>query len=312
MPNAAPPEISGDVSLSRPDSLRYLLYGLRQIVQAFSERRKATPYRLSSSSGSVEAEYEAGASPIRTYTAAFIQEMAAKRCAQQIVCDIGCGAGGQARFFETAGASLYFGIDPLARDSWLLARQRMQPPRRFGRMVVEQLALREHSIGVTYSSSSLEHIPGIHAAIQEIGRVTAPGGYGIHIVPSVWALFLYPFHGFRRFSSAGLARLFESAGLEVIELWGLGGLPSFLLHTVVITWLETGSMYLWLTVPLVPRVLRRLFRMPHIRTRGSKATRLYSALLRAAVKADCRVSWPPSAYAIVVSKPQLDGAVSAG
>ena len=83
-----------------------------------------------------------------------------------------------------------------------------------------RLPFRADSVDAFASRSVLEHVPEPQAVVGELWRCTRPGGLSLHLVP-----FLYPFHAsphdYRRWTHAGLARLFE--GFTVEEQWNATG-----------------------------------------------------------------------------------------
>jgi len=285
------PEICGDVTLSLADQWRYVFYGLRQIVGSRSRRCSVEVARTDFGNDDVQSKITEGASPLRVYTsslaAQIIQEHLGKKGP---ICDIGCGSGRHSRLFEERkGSHLYVGVDRAFHPSWLSTAARAPLlPRCFVRMTAEDVGLATGSVTFTFSSSSLEHIPDVQRAVRELARVMRQGACGFHVVPGVWALFLYLFHGYRRFSPQNLADLFQQAGLKVEQLWSLGGLPSFLLHAVWITALET-------------LMVRRVFRLtPSLR--AGLALRVYAALLRVALRLDPFLPFAPAGYAVLVRK----------
>lgn len=158
----------------------------------------------------------------------------------------------------------------------------------FVQMTAEDLGFASDSLAFTFSSSALEHVPDIQRVTRELARAMRPGAYGLHIVPGVWSLILYLFHGYRRFSAGGLADLFQRAGLHVERVWSLGGIPSFLLHAFWITGVETI---------LVHRVLHL-----NINLRKGRALRCYSWLLALALRLDRILPFAPIGYAVLVRK----------
>jgi SAM-dependent methyltransferase len=237
----------------------------------------------------MQVKIKEGASPLRVYThAVATQALADTLIMPGPVCDLGCGSGGQSRLFETAGRDfLYVGVD-IARHAYWASQMRSATSRRFIQMTAEDLGLASDSLAFTFSSSALEHVPNIQRTIGELARVMRPGAYGLHIVPGVWSLILYLFHGYRRFSAGGLVDLFERAGLQVERVWSLGGIPSFLLHALWITGVE---------IILVQRVLRS-----NIQIRKGRALRFYSWLLTWALRLDPFLPFAPAGYAVLIRK----------
>lgn len=230
--------ICSDILSSGTNRRRYLADGLRQIVHSIGRRYPVQPVRLNFDSEEVRSKIREGASPMRLYTCALAGQVAAKHvCLEGPICDIGCGSGSHFRFFENCGAGhIYLGLDVSSNPSWHSQRASgSNIPCRFAQMSAVDLGLASNSLAFMFSSNALEHVPNIQQVISEMARTMHPGAYGLHIVPGVWSLFLYMFHGYRRFSPQGLADLFLQLGLEVAQIWSLGGLPSFALHFVWVT-----------------------------------------------------------------------------
>jgi len=285
-------EICGDVPLSRPDRWLYLVNGLRQIAQSLKRRFPAELVHVDFSCAEIQSKIREGASPLRVYTSAIVGQVVPEYIGVEgPVCDIGCGGGGHLRFFENyGGRHFYLGLDITFNPGWHSARiRRCKIPCRFAQMSAVDLGLGSNSIAFTFSSSALEHIPNVQQAVCEIARTMRPGGYGLHIVPGVWSLFLYVYHGYRRFHPQELGDLFQGAGLEIQQIWSIGGLPSFILHSMWITWLETR---------LVQKLLRHGERM-----RQGKALRIYSYLLYSSLRFDWLLPFLPIGYAVLVRKP---------
>jgi SAM-dependent methyltransferase len=87
---------------------------------------------------------------------------------------------------------------------------------------VECTGLADESFDVVLCTQVLEHCDDPFRGIREIRRILAPGGHAILSVPHVWFFHPHP-RDHWRFTQQGLARLCESAGLEVRTLLGQGG-----------------------------------------------------------------------------------------
>jgi len=210
------------------------------------------------------------------------------------ICDIGCASGSHFRFFSVCACrNIYLGVNVKFNDSWTSERVKVSIiPCRFAQMSAVDLGLASDSLAFTYSSSALEHIPNIQQVVCEMARAMRPGAFGLHIVPGVWSLFLYRFHGYHRFFPKGLADLFGESGLEVQQIWALGGLPSFFLHVIWITVLETM---------LMPKVFRWRGQM-----RQGRALRIYSKLLDLTLRLDPVLPFKPAGYGVLVQKSLLE------
>lgn len=283
------PEICGDVPLSLAKQGRYLAHGFCEIVQSVGQRIPVDPASLDLVREDIQAKMSEGASPLRVYTyAVATQVLADVLVVPGPVCDLGCGSGGQRRLFEIAGRdSFYVGVDISRHAAWT-SQMSSAHSCQFVQMAAEDLGLASDSLAFTFSSSALEHVPDIHRTSRELARTMRPGAQGLHIVPGVWSLMLYLFHGYRRFSAGGLVDLFQRAGLQVEHVWSLGGIPSFLLHALWITGVETI---------LVQRVLHL-----KIQLRKGRPLRFYRWLLAWALRLDPFLPFAPAGYAVLVRK----------
>ncbi len=293
-------EINGDHPLSMADRFRYLAHGLREIAQSVGRWRPVKYLRVDVRSPETSAKVAEGASPFRVYTCAVAERVAADYVRYDgPICDLGCGAGSHARFFSRcARRNMYLGVDVAVESHWSASAAGAGGlRRRFVQMSALELGVVPESLAFTFSSSLLEHVARVEVAIREMAWAMRPGAYGLHSVPSEWSLFLYLFHGYRRFSAGSLRQLFEGSGIEVVQLWALGGLPSFLLHLV------------WITCPLlvgkfVPSVPERM--------RAGRAVRVYSVMLGTALWLDRWFPFLPVGYAILIRRPEQSDAERPG
>ncbi|OLD46298.1 MAG: hypothetical protein AUG04_03000 [Deltaproteobacteria bacterium 13_1_20CM_2_69_21] len=104
---------------------------------------------------------------------------------------------------------------------------------------VESTGLPDESFDVVLCTQVLEHCNDPFRGIQEIRRILAPGGHAIVSVPHVWFFHPHP-RDHWRFTQQGLARLCESAGLEMRMLLGQGG--SMLAAAQVASFLAYGIL----------------------------------------------------------------------
>lgn len=89
----------------------------------------------------------------------------------------------------------------------------------------------------------------------------------------------------------------SSEGIVIVEMHALGGLASFLLQLVWITWLETGAIYGLLTLGAIAHG-RGLG--PRLRRGGPLS--IYARLLRRAVSLDRYIPVAPLAYTVIVRR----------
>lgn len=298
-------EICGDVPLSGRQRRRYLAQGLRAVATSLGGGVKAQPFRFAMSGREARAKIEQGATPLRVYTCALVDHVVSGlRETEGPIADLGCGSGEHRRFFEQRnGGSFYLGLDAAWRPQWPQeGRGGGGLPRYYAQMSLTELGLASDSLAFVLSSSTLEHVADLGRAIRETARVMRSGTYGLHVVPGVWAIFLYLFHGYRRFSRRALAQAFQEAGLEVVQIWSLGGVGSFLLHGVWITWLEQGAAYEWFMPPPPAGRTRRIRLHLGGRMRRGPMLRAYSTLLRLALRLDRWLPYCPAGYGVLVRK----------
>jgi len=284
-------EICGDVPLSRSDQWRYFMLGLCQIGQAMGKCVSVKQVRLDFKNDDTRFKIKEGASPLRVYTDSLMRQVV-RTCllGEGPICDIGCGNGGHSRLFKDLGEThCYLGLDIRENVGQSFSGRPGMVRCWFVRMSAGELGLASESAAFVFSSCVLEHIDHVDHAVGEIARAMRQESYGLHVVPSVWSLFLYLFHGYRRFAPNGLLELFQQANLLVEEIWALGGLPSSLFHCMWITLFETI---------VFGKILRFTGGM-----RTGKLLRLYSWLLSLSLRADALIPFAPAGYAVVIRKP---------
>jgi len=69
----------------------------------------------------------------------------------------------------------------------------------------------------------IEHIESLHESLCELKRVSRPGAKLLITGPLLWPEHETPFD-FRRFTRWGVARIFQDAGLEVVEAMPMGSI----------------------------------------------------------------------------------------
>lgn len=306
-------EVCGDVPLIPAQRARYVRAGLEEIFRSLKDRPRARPYVCRRIVAASHAEIESAASPLRVYTNQCLRQYIPRYCpAEAEVVDIGCGNGQHVRLFDRAGIKgTYIGIDLQAGSGWddLRDEPGATMKREFVIARAEDLSLDHRRADFSLSSSALEHIENDRDAVKALFAQTVLGGYGIHIVPAAWSLFLYGYHGWRKYSSSRLRGMFEDAGFEVADLLSLGGLPSYLLHLVWISILETG-MATTIVFDLATRGGRReglrnrllRFVFPAFRT-SLRPKKIYVFLLGLVLRLDRFLPWPAHGYVIIVRRP---------
>lgn len=305
-------EICGDQKLSGADRRAYVRIALRHLASSFSGGARSRAYFVDRGSDAVAMGHR-GASPLRVYTVAMLDETIGAYCPKSaVILDVGCGSGDLAGLFERHGIKgRYIGIDVARHGGW---RDRdASEGNGLARQIVlercERLDIPGLAADFSLSSSALEHIADDQGAVARLSAHMRKGSYGIHIVPGPWSFFLYGFHGWRRYAARDLEELFRTNGLELVDTVRLGGGASFLLHCLWISLLETG-MLTAVTFDLLPD--NRAFRaaggvLSKFRFTGLRSNqhwlKIYVWLLRLSLAADRVFRLPGHGYAVIVHKP---------
>lgn len=223
-------ELNGDTRLTLPQRFAYLAINFaRNLKPGIFNGRVAsfTARRLASTPNA--------ASPGRALTEAFSwtelpRILPRKRLS---VLEIGCGSGRLTNLLAALGYSgSYVGID--INDKFDHSTH-PQFDRRFVQIDAHQFQP-DQSYDLIISISALEHIPNDRDLIQNLGRLLAPGGLQVHVVPSGCGLLTYLWHGYRQYTRASIGERF---GSKETTIYLLGGAPSFALHLL---WITIGEM----------------------------------------------------------------------
>ena len=220
-------EISGDVPLGAADKLRYLAHNAWRNLSVFGARWR--PYRVSPAI----AARSVGQSPSRLLTECFLAEMLPKLLpARPIeVLEIGCGSGSMVKRLSGLGVSgHYIGLDI---GNSFSADKEPVPGFTVGfRQVDAHLYAPSSPIDLMISVSALEHIPDDARLVARLSGAMNAGGVQVHVVPSAAALWTYLWHGYRQYTPRSLADRF---GQSDVEIYGLGGFGTFILHLLAVT-----------------------------------------------------------------------------
>ena len=133
--------------------------------------------------------------------------------AHGILLDIGCGEKPYQQLTKNL-VSLHIGLD---HPNSLHSKQQVDI---FG--TAYETGLATNSVDTVLCTVVLEHLERPQDAINEIYRVLRPNGYVILSAPLFWHLHEEP-RDFYRYTKYGLAHLFQTAGLEVIQINPLSG-----------------------------------------------------------------------------------------
>jgi len=170
-------------------------------------------------------------SPSRIYINNFLKEKLKTLIpAEEInVLDVGCGSGYIREIFKDLDYRInYTGLD-------IEKHKNFDNFNRFAQSEFVNSRIEDYQTNKKFdliiSMAALEHIKDNEKALTKIKEILSPNGIQIHFVPSKWSYPLYFKHGYRRYSTSNLHKLF---GNDIV-LHKMGGLFSFLLHFFFIT-----------------------------------------------------------------------------
>jgi ubiquinone/menaquinone biosynthesis C-methylase UbiE len=140
--------------------------------------------------------------------------------------EVGCGTGAITPILLNRGLHITVG------DISLKLAQ--ETARRFNVIGIEcdatQISLPDQSYNLVVSSEVIEHVPNPHAALREMARIAAPGGYLVVTSPNkLWypLLWLSVKLGVRKFAGNEIwlwpweaAKTLRDSGLEVVQISG--------------------------------------------------------------------------------------------
>lgn len=266
-------EINGDAPMSAFRRVRYIAHNVLRniggVAAPVSMRQWALPHRV------LTDRDNRAASPARTLGEAFVIYELPKLTTPRPfrVLEIGCGSGRMSDLLAKAGyGGHYTGVD--VQDRFDSAR------RQGGAFTIEFVKGDAHELDIKpgfdliISNSAPEHIPDDGKLIARLQALFAPHGLQVHLVPSTWALFLYLWHGYRKYGRGAIAARFTG---QYTQVYKLGGAACFLTHFVFIT---------------VPEILPRI-------SLRKKFPAFHAALLYGALRMDRLLPFMPSGYAIV-------------
>lgn len=265
-------ELNGDLRLGASDRLRYLSRNFTRNLKGGSGivavRWRNPPLLSVKDSGTTS-------SPLRYLSETFIRRELPRLhpAAEVSVLDVGCGSGRLAILLADAGyRGQYTGVD--MADRFSVGKLANGPFRtRFVAGDAHSVPL-DGPFDLIFSVSALEHIEEDGALVKRLDRMLAAGGVQIHLVPAPAALLIYLWHGYRQYSTRAIAERF---GTRDVDVYGLGGGATWLLH------------FLSITVPEVICRMSMRHAMPHI----------YANLLHFALRLDRLLPAFPLVYAVV-------------
>lgn len=295
-------EICGDIPLERPERTAYIRTAFRAWVKALQDKTNSS-YHYRVTRPLVASEL--ASSPLRIYTDRVFQDVLTKYCPSPgYILDAGCGTGNYALIIKNNGIEgIYVGADIRYHPNWLILQNPAKTGLtcRFVQVQAENIGIFRPVFNFCLTLHALEHIRGDRDFAQSLFQVLQPGSYGLHIAPAPASILQYGYHGWRRYSAIQLTNLFEQAGFDIVKLYSLGGLFSYLLHLVWISWLEVGILYQIFSFGYLPKMISRL-RLSNIRKRYGFRY-LYIILLKLALRLDKYALLPTQGYAVVIRKP---------
>jgi SAM-dependent methyltransferase len=100
------------------------------------------------------------------------------------------------------------------------------------------------------SFSVLEHIDNLERMLDQYSRVSKPGSFHFHSVPTFLSVINYLWHGCRHFNTKDINQLAKVDASETEEVLYYGGAISILLHFVFITSLDLFSKVFYISGPI--------------------------------------------------------------
>jgi SAM-dependent methyltransferase len=176
---------------------------------------------------------ETSDSPMRSYLDAFMGLELTKLLPPSNVSifDIGCGTAYVRSLLTRAGYSgTYTGIDVVKEPKFDMYAY----PEFITVFLNQDIATfkTNERFDLVISNTSLEHIENDTQAVVVAHSLVKEGGIEVHLVPSLWSLPLYLWHGYRQYTPARIRKIFKGSNYKVYRMGGLG---SFLLHFFYIT-----------------------------------------------------------------------------
>ncbi len=218
-------ELSGDIKLSRPQQIWYLLYNcVRGIAGYFTifHSHFFSPQMIG----------ETDASLPRKYIDGFLKEQLPVHVptGKLSILDIGCGSGYIRQILGELGYSgSYTGLD-VVREPDFDEYAHSLFETRFIQMPIEEFQ-ESNQYDLVLSNTAFEHIVDDVLAGKKARDAVKARGVEIHIVPALWSLPLYLLHGYRQYSPRRVKKVFSHYSLA----YRLGGLFSFITHFFCIT-----------------------------------------------------------------------------
>jgi SAM-dependent methyltransferase len=199
-------------------------------------------------------------SPMRVYLDAFMKTELPKILPPReiSVLDIGCGTAYTRTLLAQAGyRGSYTGVD-IVREPKFDLHSESAFATEFENVDITQFSSQK-KFDLVISNTSLEHIADDAAAVAVAHRLCAENGVEVHIVPSLWSLPLYLWHGYRQYTPARIRKLFTGTNYR---MYRMGGLASWLLHLCCVTLSERiiGS-YAFRKRPIYMKLKRQANRM---------------------------------------------------
>ena len=174
------------------------------------------------------------------------------------ILDIGCGKGLYTEFLRSLGVNgMYLGVDIYPQEEWNSFMEMNSPPRTmFALLDATKLTttFSEIKFNFIFSITSLEHIEDDGAVLQSFNSIASKNSYQVMFVPSksYW-LFEFGGHGYHHYSHADLRNLAISNGLEIVELYSLGGIFSSMYYLLWAWYPNIVKIPLYLVVGIFSR-----------------------------------------------------------
>ncbi len=214
-------ELCGDIPLSWSEKIGYMFFNAVRNAAGLRYPLRMRFWHIHIDSAPTD-------SPMRSYLDAFMRVELPKIVSprQLSVLDIGCGTAYTRRLLAQSGyKGTYTGVDIVLEQKFDIDAEPAFVTEFFNEDITAFSPQKRFDLVI--SNTSLEHIDDDAAALSVARRLCANGGAEVHIVPSLWALPLYLWHGYRQYTPARLRKLFVGTNYRVYRM---GGLASFILH----------------------------------------------------------------------------------
>ena len=222
-------EICGDEKLSLKQRIFYLWFNFINNIFSNSSKLKCENFFTKNYS------IINNSSPQRFLTDQFINYKLPKLLIKKKinVLEFGCGSGSLCKKLSNLNYSgEYTGVD--IQNNFKLDKVK-NFNHSFIKIDASNYSSGKKKFDLIISITTLEHIKNDKLIIDKVPSMMTKDGIDVHIVPSVWALPTYLWHGYRQYTLNRIENIF---GEKNYRVFALGGIFSFFLHFFIITIFE--------------------------------------------------------------------------